>query len=263
MMQTRKALLLAILALFAMAGCEQLPPPEGPVSARAAKPKPPQEDPVEKAVRERRARDAYAIPPRSYAPQSNTTPLGWQPPPAQAAAPQAAPQQPVAAAALPPVPPTSVPSTPVSGQPPPHPADKPPAPASAAPAATPAATSAVTPGGANPPLPAGYVPSVAASAGTPAIASLPASNVVSGNWYAHIASHRSEAAAINDWQRRLKENPTVYGELEPALLWADVSNRGSYARLVFGDFTSKADAQAACSRISGPGRYCNAIQQKP
>ena len=236
-----------------LAACDEVRSPEGPQAYRARKWEPPKEDPVDKTVRERQERNAYAVPPRNYPSQTNTSPVGWQPPPANQPAANSmpgAPQQTVAAAPM--APPSAMP---------PRPTDKPPqAPASQPAMAQPAAAMAEP----NPPLPAGYVPSVPAPASAPAMASMPAmSGVAAGSWHAHIASHRSEEAAINDWQRRLKENPAVYGELEPALLWADVPNRGSYARLVFGNFASKADAQAACGKISGPGRYCNVIQEKP
>lgn len=270
---SRKALSPAIPVLLAMAGllaaCENLPPPEGPMPARALKPKPPQEDPVEKAVRDRRERNAYAIPPRSYPSQTNTTPLGWQPPAAAAQSGQTA-EAPAPTGATASAGPAAAAAAPASRQPP-RPTDKPAMPTMPAQPAQAAMPSQPAAGAdANPPLPAGYVPSVPAPAGMPVIASMPpasmppaaasAAGAPSGNWHAHIASHRSEEAAINDWQRRLKENPSVYGALEPALLWVDVPNRGSYARLVFGSFASKADVQAACSKISGPGRYCNAIQ---
>ncbi len=242
---SRKARLLilpALLApLLAVAACEF---PHQPGSD--------EEDPVAKTVRERHERNAYSVPPRDYPSQTNTSPVGWQPPAANPpASPPGASQQAVAAAPMPP-----------PAQPP-MPANKPLAP----PATAQPAKAMAEP---NPPLPAGYVPSVPAPAGAqasaqasaPAMAAMP-TGTMPGVWLAHIASHRSEEAAINDWQRRLKENPAVYGELEPALLWADIPNRGSYARLVFGNFASKADAQAACGKISGPGRYCNVIQEKP
>jgi len=82
-----------------------------------------------------------------------------------------------------------------------------------------------------------------------------------GLWRAHIASHRSEEAAINDWQARLKAAPQVYGELEPTLVWVDLPNRGAFARLTFGDYASKREVDAACARITGPGRYCNAVAE--
>lgn len=251
---SRKARILILPALLAplltVAACEF---PHQPGSD--------EEDPVAKTVRARHERNAYSVPPRDYPSQTNTNPVGWQPPQAQA---QTQAQVQAAAGAVPPSPPpqamASAASQPAAAMrpPPPMPGNKP-----QAPAGKPAAEAM----GPNPPLPAGYVPSVPAPAGanamvaSTAMAAMP--QMPSGAWHAHLASHRSEEAAINDWQRRLKENPAVYGELEPDLLWVDIPNRGSYARLVFGSFASKADAQAACGKISGPGRYCNAIQEKP
>lgn len=245
---SRKNRLLILPALLAMAACD-FP------HMRA----PDEEEQVAKSVRERHERNAYAIPPRNYPSQTNTHPLGWQPPPAPGEAPpqaMASAGAPAAGSALSGAPPAGMRQPPPGDKSPPMPGDKP---------QQAVAKSSAEAMGPNPPLPAGYVPSVPAPAGPQVAAAIPAAAMAPaapGAWHAHLASHRSEEAAINDWQRRLKENPAVYGALEPDLLWVDIPNRGSYARLVFGSFASKAEAQTACVKISGPGRYCNAIQEK-
>lgn len=185
------------------------------------------------------ARPVYEIVPRSYPNQSNTTPVGWVSPEEKRAEEMRAEQkkaeerkamearQAMAAAA---------------------PAAK------ASASKTKAKSTASTPARAAAPKPAA-MPSRPAEAMADKAAAAP------GHWRAHVASHRSEEAAINDWQARLKAAPQVYGELEPALVWVDLPNRGAFARLTFGDYASKREVDTACARITGPGRYCNAVAE--
>ncbi len=210
------------------------------------------------------AREAYQVPPRSYPQQSNTTPVGWVSPEERAAmerqarereaarqaeaARQVAERERVAAeqaakAAQKAAPKTAAKDSAMKNQPA-RPATAKTAPAAAAPAA--AAPAAATPA-------AGAKPDASMAAAAPV--------TMPGHWRAHIASHRSEQAAINDWQERLKANPQAYGDLEPAIIWVDLPNRGSFARLTFGDYASKAEVETACGKIRGPGRYCNAVAE--
>lgn len=198
------------------------------------------------------ARADTEIRPRTYPPQTNTPPVGWvAPQPAPAAAAQAAGQSDAARPAAPGAA-GSASAAPVVAQ---------------ASMAKPAASAAARPAGstpqtmemANPPIPAGYVPSVgprpdrANAANTGAMA---APKATPGQWHAHLASHRTEEAAIQDWQRRLKNNMKAYGELEPGLIWVDLPGRGSFARLVVGEFANRAEAEALCARLRGPAQYC-------
>lgn len=187
-----------------------------------------------------RVAEPYPIQPRGYPEQTNTTPVGWVSPEERAAQEKAAEERRAAerkaaeekaaqVAAAPP-PPATTRNTRGSQQS--RPAAAPSQPQAQRQAAPAAAKPAET---------------MAASAANP------------GRWHAHLASHRSEEAAINDWQARLKANPQAYTELEPAILWVDLPNRGSYARLVAGNFASKAEADAACAKLGGPGRYCTAV----
>lgn len=204
-----------------------------------------------------RVTEPYPIQPRSYPEQTNTTPVGWVSPEERAAQEKAAEERRAAerkaaeeraaqaAATPPPQPARNTRSSQQGGT----------RTASATPAPNASAGSRQKP------------PSAQGQASGQAAATKPAEsmtaaatpNPYAGRWHAHLASHRSEEAAINDWQARLKANPQVYTELEPAILWVDLPNRGSYARLVAGNYASKAEADAACAKITGPGRYCTAV----
>src|SRR5690606_9217498 len=100
-----------------------------------------------------------------------------------------------------------------------------------------------------------------APAKPPAIAAMkamPASG--SGLWHAHLASHRTEGAASREWQELLKKDPRLYGQFDTKIEWVDVKNRGSFARLLLGGWPERREADAACAKIRGPGRYCAAVK---
>jgi hypothetical protein len=177
----------------------------------------------------------------------------------------------------------------------PQPAEKPPAPAprkpagrvSAAPTATrsaPAPSAVPAPPmvvASAPALPSGYTPSPAAiddpvkaeemqklAAATGAMPTPPemagsmkdmAGAGISG-WRAHLASHRTESAAINEWQELLKGNPSLYGQFDPQIEWIDTPSRGSFARLVLVGFAERKDADAACAKIKS-AHYCVSLNE--
>ena len=88
-----------------------------------------------------------------------------------------------------------------------------------------------------------------------------ASSGSSGLWRVHLASHRTEGAAINEWQELLKKDPKLYGGFDPKIEWVDVKDRGSFARLLLGGWPERKEADAACAKIRGPGRYCMAVRE--
>lgn len=174
----------------------------------------------------------------------------------------------------------------------PSPAMKPPAPAprqgarapaSSAPAASAAAMPPAAPVvvAAAPALPAGYRPSPAA-ADNPALAAeqqqmaaatgaQPTPPEMAGSmkdmatagisgWRAHLASHRTESAAINEWQELLRTNPALYGQFDPQVEWVDTPNRGAFARLMLVGFAERKDADAACAKIRSSTRYCASVK---
>lgn len=81
-----------------------------------------------------------------------------------------------------------------------------------------------------------------------------------GSWKAHLASHRTESAAINEWQELLKGNAALYGQFDPLVEWTD-TQRGPFARLVLVGFAERKDADAACAKIRSSTRYCASIQK--
>ncbi len=147
----------------------------------------------------------------------------------------------------------------------PSPAAKPPAPAPRmaaarpAPASTSSAPSAAAPVAvaSAPALPAGYVPSPAIA--TDSMKDMGAAAPMAG-WRAHLASHRTESAAINEWQELLRSNQSLYGQYDPQVEWVDTPARGSFARLVLVGFAERKDADAACAKIRSSTRYCASVQ---
>lgn len=150
------------------------------------------------------------------------------------------------------------------------------APATAMAPATPAVVASV------PALPAGYKPSPAA-ADDPRLAAeqqqmaaatgaQPTPPAMAGNmkdmaaagvsgWRAHLASHRTESAAINEWQELLRANQALYGQFDPQVEWVDTPARGSFARLVLVGFAERKDADAACAKIRSSTRYCASVKE--
>lgn len=157
-----------------------------------------------------------------------------------------------------------------------------PAPAMPVPAAATSNPAAITP--AAPvvaALPAGYTPSpsvvdrpadaaeqqrLAAATGAvpepPAMAGSMTVNTSAASapgWKAHLASHRTEGAAINEWQELLKSNAALYGQFDPLVEWTD-TQRGAFARLVLVGFADRKAADDACAKIRSSTRYCASIQ---
>lgn len=153
---------------------------------------------------------------------------------------------------------------------------------SAAPMPAPMSAAAPTVVASAPALPAGYTPSPAAvddpakaqeqqkmAAATGAQPTPPAmagsmkdmNAADASGWRAHLASHRTESAAINEWQELLKSNPSLYGQFDPQVEWVDTSSRGSFARLMLVGFAERKDADAACAKIRSSTRYCSSVKE--
>lgn len=152
---------------------------------------------------------------------------------------------------------------------------------SVAPSAMPTAAAPVVVASA-PGLPAGYTPSPAAvddpvkaqeaQSMAAAAGAAPTPPEMAGSmkdmgaaavtgWRAHLASHRTESAAINEWQELLKGNPSLYGQYDPLVEWVDTPSRGSFARLVLVGFAERKDADAACAKIRSSTRYCASVKE--
>ncbi len=154
-----------------------------------------------------------------------------------------------------------------------------PAAAATAPSAVSAAAPTVVASAAG--LPAGYTPSPAAvddpvkaqeaqkmaaatgAAPTPPemAGSMKGMSTAATGWRAHLASHRTESAAINEWQELLRANPSLYGQYDPLVEWVDTPSRGAFARLVLVGFAERKDADAACAKIRSSTRYCSSVKE--
>src|SRR3546814_6783616 len=88
------------------------------------------------------------------------------------------------------------------------------------------------------------------------------SDVCSSDLRAHLASYRSEEEAIAGWEILLKADPKLYGRFDPRIEWAEIPNRGSYARLTMGEFADRKAAEAACATVRNPRRYCAPLRDR-
>jgi hypothetical protein len=86
-------------------------------------------------------------------------------------------------------------------------------------------------------------------------------SVTGGLWRVHLASHRTESAAINEWQELLKANPQLYGQYDPLVSWVELQGRGSFARLELVGFPDRKTAEAACAKLRTGTRYCAAVAE--
>lgn len=145
-----------------------------------------------------------------------------------------------------------------------------------------ATRTATAPSAAAPGLPAGYKPSpsvmddaakameqqkmAAATGAVPEPPKMAGSmkepgSVTGGLWRVHLASHRTESAAINEWQELLKANPQLYGQYDPLVSWVELQGRGSFARLELVGFPDRKTAEAACAKLRTGTRYCAAVAE--
>lgn len=196
--------------------------------------------------------------------QGNTTPVGYKEPEKPAETPAAASASTIPAAS--PVPMRTAPASASSPA------------GNAAASRTTTAPAAVT----APGLPAGYKPSASVmdnpaqaaeqqkiAAATGAVPEPPKmagsmkepGSVTGGSWRVHLASHRTESAAINEWQELLKANPQLYGQYDPLVSWVELQGRGSFARLELVGFPDRKAAEAACAKLRSGSRYCAAVSE--
>lgn len=196
--------------------------------------------------------------------QGNTTPVGYKEPEKPAETPAAASASTIPAAS--PVPMRTAPTSASSPA------------GNAAASRTTTAPAAVT----APGLPAGYKPSASVmdnpaqaaeqqkiAAATGAVPEPPKmagsmkepGSVTGGSWRVHLASHRTESAAINEWQELLKANPQLYGQYDPLVSWVELQGRGSFARLELVGFPDRKAAEAACAKLRSGSRYCAAVAE--
>lgn len=196
--------------------------------------------------------------------QGNTTPVGYKEPEKPAETPAAASASTIPAAS--PVPMRTAPASASSPA------------GNAAASRTTTAPAAVT----APGLPAGYKPSASVmdnpaqaaeqqkiAAATGAVPEPPKmagsmkepGSVTGGSWRVHLASHRTESAAINEWQELLKANPQLYGQYDPLVSWVELQGRGSFARLELVGFPDRKAAEAACAKLRSGSRYCAAVAE--
>ncbi|MFC3676861.1 SPOR domain-containing protein [Ferrovibrio xuzhouensis] len=195
--------------------------------------------------------------------QDNTPPVGYKP--EEQASAQPLPVAPAMAKAAPPAAPKAAPPATAMAKPP---VAAPPAAMAKPPVTAPPPTMPPPPAG----LPAGYRPSPSAvdhpPAGAPPAAMAAAQAIPPATmkdegaamhhdaWRAHLASYRSEEEAIAGWEILLKADPKLYGRFDPRIEWAEIPNRGSYARLTMGEFADRKAAEAACETVRNPRRYC-------
>lgn len=110
------------------------------------------------------------------------------------------------------------------------------------------------------PAPAPVVAAAAPAPVAPVAAAAPAgvfkpAFAASGNWLVQVAAPSSEAGAIAEWDKRVKQLPEFFASAERFVVHADVNGKSVY-RLRAGSFASKADADAFCTAYKGKGGNC-------
>jgi hypothetical protein len=241
------------------------PPPPAPTAATADKTAPAEDPALALAATTQASWTAQRTAMLALSKQGNTRPVDYREPepPAPVVEAAATPASPASAARAAP-PPAARPGAQV---------------ATAAARAGTANPAAMTPAAA-PGLPAGYRPSasvvdqpgmaaeqqkVAAATGAQPTPPEMAGRMAAGagpaaaGWKAHLASHRTESAAINEWQELLKANTGLYGQFDPLVEWTDTP-RGPFARLVLVGFAERKDADAACAKLRSSTRYCASVK---
>lgn len=75
----------------------------------------------------------------------------------------------------------------------------------------------------------------------------------------HLASYRTEAAAVRGWAVLRSAAPGTLAGLEPRLETVDIGERGVFLRLKAGPLPNQAEAEARCAALQSEGYFCQAL----
>ncbi|MCB2109139.1 MAG: SPOR domain-containing protein, partial [Rhodobacteraceae bacterium] len=75
----------------------------------------------------------------------------------------------------------------------------------------------------------------------------------------HLASFRTEEAAMRGWEQALAKNQALLANLRPVIRKADLGpQQGLFYRLMIGPFASLTDAEATCIELKKSDQFCRA-----
>jgi len=93
----------------------------------------------------------------------------------------------------------------------------------------------------------------------PAVQPMTTENVSADRYRVQIAALRSEAEAIDYWQRASQKRPSLMVGISHYIEWADVGARGIYHRLQLGNFSERAAAVAFCQQLQATELSCYVV----
>lgn len=76
----------------------------------------------------------------------------------------------------------------------------------------------------------------------------------------HLASMRSEEAAKAEWERLQTLYPEFLGRREPIMREIDMSDGGTFVRVLTGPYHSRVTAQDLCTKLGGREQYCAVVE---
>ena len=78
----------------------------------------------------------------------------------------------------------------------------------------------------------------------------------------HLASHRTEAEAVREWELLTRKLAALLGALQPIIRSVDLGDRGVFYRVQAGPIGSRASARALCRQLKARDQYCRVLRHR-
>ncbi len=78
----------------------------------------------------------------------------------------------------------------------------------------------------------------------------------------HLASHRTEAEAVREWELLTRNFAALLGALQPIIQSVHLGDRGVFYRVQAGPIGSRASARALCRRLKARDQYCRVFRHR-
>ncbi len=78
----------------------------------------------------------------------------------------------------------------------------------------------------------------------------------------HLASHRTEAEAVREWELLTRKFATLLGALQPIIRSVDLGDRGVFYRVQAGPIGSRDSARALCRQLKARDQYCRVLRHR-
>ncbi len=88
----------------------------------------------------------------------------------------------------------------------------------------------------------------------------PAASTQAPAWRVHMASLRSEAAAVTEWQRIKQRHSGELGDMKLTVEPVDLPEKGRFYRVLAGPIVDKAKADQLCAILTAGDQYCRAMR---